>query len=393
MFLAWRDMLFARGRFALITAVVLLMTLLIGLLSGLTGGLAQQNISAVQALEGDRTVIAGETFDESELTQSQVDAWKDAEAVTGVREVGILRFQIDPADGDASGDAADAASTGDADAADAASADEVPTNDGDASEEDSEASGSGLSASLFGGTEDSPSRDGRVRLSPSAADDLAVTDGDHVTVLGIDLTVEVLDEDRWYSHTPVAYVTMADWREMELRLGREDVAATALMVDLADSADAEAIDGLADETSTSASGSLGSLMAIGSFRSEIGSLLMMVGMLFGISALVVGAFFTVWTMQRTGDIAVLKALGASTPALLRDALGQSLMVLIAGVGGGIALTTALGLGVSGVVPFVVTWYTTLLPAALLIVLGLAGAGFALRSVTRADPLTALGSAR
>ena len=210
MFLAWRDMLFARGRFALITAVVLLMTLLIGLLSGLTGGLAQQNISAVQALEGDRTVIAGETFDESELTQSQVDAWKDAEAVTGVREVGILRFQIDPADGDASGDAADAASTGDADAADAASADEVPTNDGDASEEDSEASGSGLSASLFGGTEDSPSRDGRVRLSPSAADDLAVTDGDHVTVLGIDLTVEVLDEDRWYSHTPVAYVTMAE---------------------------------------------------------------------------------------------------------------------------------------------------------------------------------------
>lgn len=392
MFLAWRDMLFARGRFALITAVVLLMTLLIGLLSGLTGGLAQQNISAVQALEGDRTVIAGETFDESELTQSQVDAWKDAEAVTGVREVGILRFQVDPADGDSSGDAADADAV-DADAADAASADEVPTNDGDASEEDSEASGSGLSASLFGGTEDSPSRNGRVRLSSSAADDLAVTDGDHVTVLGIDLTVEVLDEDRWYSHTPVAYVTMADWREMELRLGREDIAATALMVDLADSADAEAIDGLAGETSTSASGSLGSLMAIGSFRSEIGSLLMMVGMLFGISALVVGAFFTVWTMQRTGDIAVLKALGASTPALLRDALGQSLMVLIAGVGGGIALTTALGLGVSGVVPFVVTWYTTLLPAALLIVLGLAGAGFALRSVTRADPLTALGSAR
>lgn len=386
MFLAWRDMLFARGRFALITAVVLLMTLLIGLLSGLTGGLAQQNISAVQALEGDRTVIAGETFDESELSQSQVDAWEDAEAVTGVREVGILRFQIDPADGDSSGDAADAD-------ADDESADEVPTNDGDASEEDAEASGSGLSASLFGGTEDSPSRDGRVRLSPSAADDLAVTDGDHVTVLGIDLTVEVLDEDRWYSHTPVAYVTMDDWREMELRLGREDVAATALMVDLADSADAEAIDGLADETSTTASGSLSSLMAIGSFRSEIGSLLMMVGMLFGISALVVGAFFTVWTMQRTGDIAVLKALGASTPALLRDALGQSLMVLIAGVGGGIALTTALGLGVSGVVPLVVTWYTTLLPAALLIVLGLAGAGFALRSVTRADPLTALGSAR
>ena len=119
----------------------------------------------------------------------------------------------------------------------------------------------------------------------------------------------------------------------------------------------------------------------------------MVGMLFGISALVVGAFFTVWTMQRTGDVAVLKALGASTPSLLKDALGQSLAVLIAGVGGGILLTTGLGLAIAGVLPFVVSWYTTALPAALLIILGLAGAAFALRSVTKADALTALGSAR
>ena len=74
MFLARRDMVFARGRFTLITAVVLLITLLIGLLSGLTGGLAQQNISAIQSLERDRIVLAAETYDESQLTQDQVDA-------------------------------------------------------------------------------------------------------------------------------------------------------------------------------------------------------------------------------------------------------------------------------------------------------------------------------
>ena len=85
MFLAWRDMRSARGRFALITGVVLLMTLLIGLLSGLTGGLAQQNISEVRALDGDRVVLADETFDESELTDSQVEAWRDSELVADVR--------------------------------------------------------------------------------------------------------------------------------------------------------------------------------------------------------------------------------------------------------------------------------------------------------------------
>ncbi|WP_256970279.1 ABC transporter permease [Brevibacterium yomogidense] len=368
-------MRFARGRFALITGVVLLMTLLIGLLSGLTGGLAQQNISAVRALDGERVVLAAETFDESELTDAQVEAWNDSDLVENVREVGILRFTIDAPE-------ADSGST------EAAGADETGT------------SAPGISAAMFGGAADSPARDGQVALSPQAAEDLGVGDADQVSVLGIDLAVDVLAEDRWYAHTPVAYVTMSDWQEMQTRLGRDDVAATALTLDVSDNAseagDAsvdDQLEALAEESSTTVNSNLSSLLAIASLRSEIGSLLMMVGMLFGISALVVGAFFTVWTMQRTGDVAVLKALGASTPSLMRDALGQSLAVLIAGVGGGILLTAALGLAVSGVVPFVVAWYTTLLPAVLLIALGLVGAAFALRSVTQADPLTALGSAR
>ena len=44
-------------------------------------------------------------------------------------------------------------------------------------------------------------------------------------------------------------------------------------------------------------------------------------------------------------------------------------------------------------PFVISPLTTLLPGAAMIALGLAGAAFALRSVTTADPLTALGSNR
>ena len=54
------------------------------------------------------------------------------------------------------------------------------------------------------------------------------------------------------------------------------------------------------------------------------------GFLLVISALVVGAFFTVWTIQRSGDIAVLKALGASAGTLMRDALGQAAVVLLLG---------------------------------------------------------------
>ena len=127
--------------------------------------------------------------------------------------------------------------------------------------------------------------------------------------------------------------------------------------------------------------------------SEIGSLLLMVALLFGISGLVIGAFFTVWTMQRKGDVAVLKALGASTRSLVRDALGQALIVLVLGIGTGLSLVAVMGTFAGTALPFMLSPITTLLPGAIMIALGLAGAAFALRSVTSADPLTALGSNR
>jgi putative ABC transport system permease protein len=118
------------------------------------------------------------------------------------------------------------------------------------------------------------------------------------------------------------------------------------------------------------------------------------GFLFVISALVIGAFFTVWTIQRSSDIAVLKALGASTPYLLRDALGQAVLMLAAGTLLGTGLAAGAGALVrGGDVPFVLDGPTVLGPAAVMIALGALGAGLSVRRITAVDPLTALGSAR
>lgn len=137
-----------------------------------------------------------------------------------------------------------------------------------------------------------------------------------------------------------------------------------------------------------------SLSAIGSYTSENGSLQLMRGFLFAISALVIGAFFTVWTIQRSGDVAVLKALGASTAGLLKDALGQAVVLLAGGTLIGTGVAAALGALVAGsAVPFLLTPATVLLPAAVTIVLGALGAALSIRRITSVDPLTALGSAR
>ncbi|TFI23578.1 ABC transporter permease, partial [Micrococcus endophyticus] len=86
----------------------------------------------------------------------------------------------------------------------------------------------------------------------------------------------------------------------------------------------------------------GSYAALPSYRSENGSLTTMQGFLYGISALVVIAFLSIWTVQRTRDIAVLKALGGTDGWVLKDALTQAAFVLLGGVLVGTALAAGIG---------------------------------------------------
>jgi len=356
MFVALRDLRFARGRFILIGSVVALITVLVGFLSGLTGGLATQNISAILSLPADRIVFsapsagdAGVSYSDSTITEEQATGWAATSGVTSARPVGISQTR---------------AEAGDTRAAIAVFGVEA-----------------GFDATA-------PSEDGQLGLSAPAAKALDVTTGQDVTIAGTTYTVETIAGDGWYSHTPVVQMTLHDWRSYSAATGNPDAYATVLAVmgtpdwDAADTAH-----GTVSKTTIS------SLTALSAFRSEIGSLLLMVAMLFGISGLVIGAFFTVWTMQRKGDIAVLKALGASTASLIRDALGQALIVLALGVGIGLGLVAVLGALAGTALPFLLSPLTTILPGAIMIALGLAGAAFALRSVTSADPLTALGSNR
>lgn len=347
-FVAMRDLRAAKGRFALISVVVLLVALLVSFLSGLTAGLSHQNISAIEAVHADSVVFAdtgsGASFDESALTQDQVAAWT-AGAKT-VDPVGISRGKAGLAGANQK------------------------------------------SVALFGadgGFGDlTPSAAGTVVLSEGAARDLGASEGDQVSVGSAQMTVSAVRGDDWYSHSPVVWMTLADWQSANPRGGE----ATVLAVSGA--TDASKINAAASTTSTTVSGSLD---AIGSYKSENGSLTLMTLMLFAISALVIGAFFTVWTIQRTPDIATLKALGATTGSLVRDALAQALIVLVVGVGIGIGLTAVAGSLIGDAMPFVLDASTTLVPAVALIGLGLLGAAFALRFLSTTDPLTALGSAR
>ncbi|MFG2292428.1 ABC transporter permease [Streptomyces sp. NPDC048603] len=360
MFVAWRDLRFAKGRFALMGAVVVLITLLVGLLSGLTAGLARENVSAVTGLPATHLAFAVPAGDRQvSFTDSRVPekAWLEWRKRPGVRSADPLGIRTTNA-----------------------------------------VSGERTAAvSVFGVEPDAglaPDRlaRGEVILSEKAAKELGgLRAGGTIGIGSLELTVRAVSGTAAYSHTPVVWADLGDWQRIANPGTSADTLATVIALDAEPGTDLAAGDEAAATRTETVDGALG---AIGSYQAENGSLQLMRGFLFAISALVTGAFFTVWTIQRSGDVAVLKALGASTPYLLRDALGQALIMLVAGTGLGSALAAGVGALISGGdVPFVLDAPTVLAPAAVMTVLGAAGAALSIRRITAVDPLTALGSAR
>jgi putative ABC transport system permease protein len=401
-FLAIRDIRFAKGRFALMGGVVALVTLLLVLLSGLTAGLGDQSTSAIGKLGsgnaaggapggGSRPVDSiafgapgsnepTASFTESEVTAAQVDSWQHAPGVARAEALGISQSRIQAGDGGT-------------------------TN-----------------VAVFGVAADgelapAPVRAGALVIGSTVAADLALDVGDTATVGGTGLTVTAVVDDQWYSHTGVVWTALPTWAEVAhispvrgsapgAAAGAADgsapgaaaaggsaaanppvatvVAVTYTSGAVVDEAAANAMAGTVTASRT------GSFQALGSFKSENGSLMLMQAFLYGISALVIVAFLTVWTVQRTRDIAVLKAMGASGGYVLRDAITQAAIVLLAGAGLGGAVGILGGFAAAQAAPFLVTPATTLLPVLGIVVLGLAGAALAVRRVTTVDPLIALG---
>jgi len=361
-YVAWRDLKFAKGRFALMGTVVVLVTLLVGLLSGLTAGLSRQNISAITGLPADRIAFGGPgggrdlSYAGSTVTEKQWQRWAAAPGVTGAEPLGITTTR---------------ATAGDRSAG----------------------------VGVFGVTPGSPlAPDGdRIAertavLSVTAADALGVRAGDDLTLAGRTVTVAAVRGDASFSHVPVIWTSLDLWRTTAPPTGTGGgPTATVIALTTGSGTDVPATDRAVGTTTVTKHDSL---TAIGAYTSENGSLQLMRGFLFAISTLVVGAFFTVWTIQRGADVAVLKALGASTAHLLKDALGQAVVLLAGGTLAGTGIAAGVGALVTGsTVPFVLTPATVLVPAAVMVLLGALGSALSIRRITSVDPLTALGSAR
>ncbi|OKJ15707.1 peptide ABC transporter permease [Kitasatospora sp. CB01950] len=351
MFVALRDIRFARGRFALMGAVVTMITTLVVFLYGLTGGLASAASSTVAELPADGVVFgapagadAEVSFASSTVTTAQQERVAAAPGTTAVHPLGVAMTRLTAPDG-------------------AASVSVLGTD-------------AALLPPLSAGA---APKDGEVAVGADTASAHHLSPGSQVTLGSQKLTVSAVTAERSLSHAPSVWTTVDTWQQVSGQKQPTALAVRGTPHDLP--ADLKAV-------------SRGdALSGINGYAAEQGSLQLIQGFLFAVSALVVGAFFTVWTVQRRPDIAVLKAVGASSGYLVRDALAQAAAVLLAGALLGGAIGAIGGAFASAAVPFDVSVSTIAVPVAAMVLLGLAGAALAVRRITAVDPLAALGANR
>ncbi|MEH1027791.1 ABC transporter permease [Micromonospora profundi] len=376
MFLAIRELNFARLRFVLMGAVIALIAVLMVMLSGLSVGLVRDGVSGLQNLPVTSFAFAKDVQKDSAFSRSVVDL---SAVETWAAQPGV----------------ADATPFGNT---------LVNTRTDRGTEVD---------LALFGVLPDSflsPSvsqgdrlgtADGIV-VSPTALD-AGLQMGDIVTIdrLGTRLrVVGVTEQQDTFGHVDVAYVPLAAWQAIKSGTPPEaelpQRAATEITAVAIRAADGKSLDMAAGDTAagTESLTLKESYGASPGYTAETTTLQLIQGFLYAISALVAGAFFAVWAIQRKPEVAVLRALGASTGWVLRDALTQAFVLLAAAVAIGVGVGLALGALITGSgIPFALSMPSISVAGVGLIVLGLIGAGAAVIRITSVDPATALGGNR
>ena len=381
MFLALRELRFARARFGLMGGVIALIAILMVLLSGLSSGLVNDGVSGLKSMpatafafnEGTKTDNA---FSRSVVEESQAESWRTQPGIKDVTLLGVTLMNGSTDDGTQ----VDLSLFG-------------------------VESGSFLAPEIGAGRPASAPHE--IVVSSTGADE-GLELGTVVTLdrIGTELTVVGYTSDQaTFGHVITAFLPLESWQYIaggSAAAGPPDAAAidegdftTASAVALL-AADGAAPDFAAgDATAGTVTSSLKeSFNASPGYSAETMTLKMIQVFLYAICALVVGAFFAVWTVQRKHELAVLRAIGASTAYLLRDGLAQAAVILIGFTALGVLAGLGAGAALAGsAMPFALEAWPIILATVLTIALGLIGAAAAVVRISRVDPLAALGGQR
>lgn len=372
MFLASKELWFSKKRFLLIGFIIVLISWLVFILSGLGNGLSDLSTATIRYSDMDLAVFEEEaefTFGKSTLPQGLVD---EVAEVDGVED----------ASGFSSANGAILkGSNPDEESGKKTSVSFIGVEPGSFLEPEV-VSGEALDAEV-------PDR----VLADSSLMMEGFDLGDTITLSGIGTEFEIsgfVDNEK-LNHLPAIYVLPDTLRDFKYIVPGSDMGVeepvSAVFVKGKD-ADPEQIvseiDGVevADKSET--------LNGVPGYQAENATISLMLWLLIFISAFVIAVFFYVLTTQKFQQFGVMKAIGASNGFIIRTVVSQVFLLSTVSILVGIGLTYLTTLALPEDMPFNLLPERIVLYSLILLGTSLIGSLFSAGSITKIDPITALG---
>ncbi|WP_127531584.1 ABC transporter permease [Paenibacillus kobensis] len=370
MYLAWREIKRNRMRFALIALIFILIAWLVFILSGLGNGLQTLAAASFKNMKADYVLLeqgSQASVSKSLISADSVEAVKQLPNVRGASPVGTTMATALKGDANTSKGKLDIALIG---------------VEPGSFLEPAVIEGSGLSEGTPNGI-----------IANKSMKDEGFKLGDTFKLDGTNqsLTIVGFVENETFNHVTSVFVPITEWRTITFSAPGADkglhdpVNAIMLQGKKIDSAAVSAA--LANtETVTKAA----AIQGLPGYKEESGSITMMMGFLLVISAFMLGVFFYVFTLQKVNQFGVLKAIGAENRFLSKAVVSQVLILSVASILIGVALTYAVSAMLAKSMPFILDVKLVVIYSIILLVIALLSSLASVRSITKIDPLKALG---
>ncbi|MCF1685420.1 ABC transporter permease [Tetragenococcus halophilus] len=353
MFLARKEMRYSKLRFGLIIGIMVLIAYVVFMLSGLARGLAEEFKKGVEDWNAQEIVLseeANKTLTASQLTRDDLNDVADSPKAS----IGLYSGAI---------------------------------------------KGTQQNITIFGTQKNAflipkltqgnnLSKENEILISQNLAD-TGYQIGDKIKIgqYNQDLTIVGIFPETYYTVSPVVYTDLDTWTE--LKFGNQSFAEDKdKPINAIATKEKATIEDQNDDFDVLSTSEL--IDNIPGYSAQNLTLDAMIYFLFITAAAVIGIFMYVITLQKTSIFGVLKAHGIRNWFIAKSLIAQSFMVGIIGVGIAMFLAYLTSLILPTAMPFAIIWSQWLLYSGVLILVAIIGGLFSVRTLTKVDPITAIG---
>ncbi|QDQ03847.1 ABC transporter permease [Bacillus sp. BD59S] len=351
MFLALKELKQSKLRYGLIGTIMILLSFLVLIISGLANGLSNANASSILEMKAEKFVVSEDA--EGKLLRSQIKKEDVDNVLAQVSEKEAVPMHITM------------------------------------STFEKEGSSKKVDIAIFANKQDS-------FITPKVIEGKAIDLEDNEIIIdesaknkGIALNDKIVDpiskkafkvvgftENEMFSHAPVAYMNEKVWESIALPHQKEyNVIAlnTDKEINNANVVEKKEV-----------------LQSIPGYKEEQGTLTMIIAFLLVITALLIGVFFYVITLQKTQQLGVLKAIGTKNSYLANSLVVQAVFLTVVALIVGIGLTLAVQTVFPESMPFLLTTTMMVQYSIIFIVISVLGTLISLYQVLKVDALEAIG---